>query len=146
MIIGDGEYLGAEFWVQQRVASCPVKDIPQNILLPQGEQGDNDKKKLKNNGNGNGNGNAVNEIDKVNLMKQNIYDRAENAQASMVEKEKKKSKKQIIEEKKKIEHGLEFHFDKDEQAAEEDSWIHPKYSTATYLDARIDGHPQGERL
>jgi hypothetical protein len=40
-------------------------------------------------------------------------------------------------------HGLEFHFDKDEQAAEEDNWIHPKYSTTTYLDAQIEGYPAG---
>ena len=40
-------------------------------------------------------------------------------------------------------HGLEFHFDKDEEAAEKDSWVYPEYSTATYLDAKMEGFPPG---
>ena len=104
---GDGMFMGAEYWVQQRVASCP-RESP-----PQCETSQNTK---------------LSSVSKAASDTINNYGPRNNLESEYSEKEV---------------HGLEFHFDKDEQAAEDDVWLHPKYSTATYLDARIEGFPPG---
>lgn len=105
--LGDGMFMGAEYWVQQRVASCP-RESP-----PQCEPSQNTK---------------LSSVSKTASDTINNYGPRNNPESECSEKEV---------------HGLEFHFDKDEQAAEDDVWLHPKYSTATYLDARIEGFPPG---
>jgi hypothetical protein len=103
-ITGDGEYMGAEYWVQLRTASCPFD----NSLLST----------------------------ETSLA---ILGHDNSTKADFEGKENEQTSANILGDI----HGLEFHFDKDEQAAEEDNWIHPKYSTATYLDAQIEGYPAG---
>jgi hypothetical protein len=104
---GDGSYLGAEYWVQQRVASCPYE---QPSLLN----------------------------DVIGSSKNNPREHSQKNSQEHSEERSQESKNA-----EKI-HGLEFHFDKDEDAAEQlDEWNHPKYSTATYLDAQINGYPAG---
>lgn len=81
--------------MQQRVASCPLKNIPQNNNLKNAAK--KGSKNLK------------------NVPQEECSSEAAEGSA---------------------EHGLEFHFDKDEQGAEEEedgAWKHPEYSTATYL-------------
>ena len=95
--------MGAEYWVQQRVASCRCEQSSHS--------------------------NEV--ICLVKNGKTRLHTCPEHSQHS----QERKNPERV--------HGLEFHFDKDEQAAEEDIWIHPKYSTTTYLNAEIDGFPAG---
>ena len=95
--------MGAEYWVQQRVASCPYEQPS-----------------------------PLNDV---------IGDSKNNPQQDSQQQSKEHSQESRNAEKV---HGLEFHFDKDEDAAEQDDeWIHPKYSTATYLDAQIECYPAG---
>jgi hypothetical protein len=103
-ITGDGEYMGAEYWVQLRTASCPFDNSLLSTETSSATLSHNCSTKDDSEG-------KENEETSANILGDI--------------------------------HGLEFHFDKDEQAAEEDNWIHPKYSTATYLDAQIEGYPAG---
>jgi hypothetical protein len=99
--------MGAEYWVQQRVASCPYEQ-PSLLNDVTGSSKDNPQ--------------------------ENSQERSQ--QHSREYSQESKNAEKV--------HGLEFHFDKDEDAAEKlDEWIHPKYSTATYLDAQISGYPAG---
>ena len=102
--------MGAEYWVQQRVASCPYE---QPSLL-----------------------NDVIGSSKINPQEHLEEHSHKNSEHSQERSQESKNAEKV--------HGLEFHFDKDEDAAEQlDEWIHPKYSTATYLDAQIKGYPAG---
>ena len=104
--------------MQQRVASCPLQSIPDKFSRAKTDEStDIDKNKNK------------------NSRKQK--------ETSVVDVQIDNKKITPLETNSNTVHGLEFHFDKDEEAAEKDSWVHPEYSTATYLDAKMEGFPPG---
>lgn len=136
-LLGNGRYRGAEYWVQKRIASCPYTDH---------NSGDNSGGKsnkssgsnsssissksssssssVNNDHNGNNNNNENND----NNISSTSNDNSDNNSNNSNNGDRT--------------HGLEFHFDKDEEAAESsDTWLHPTYSTGihryVYYDLKI---------
>ena len=168
-MIGTGHYLGAEYWVQQRIATCPTKEpsdtaaattaatvtaiaenVPQTVV-EEASSSSKDERASKKKNKKNAKDDKTKEEKKVEPVKSTekiVPEKPAPAPAPVLSEYEiaralRKEKKRILNEKKK-ENGLEFHFDKDEQAVDaDDSWIHPEYSTATYLDARIEHFPPG---